>query len=144
MAIAVLVTAAVPGCYCPAEAGRQGGQGFGRRSVNRFPALLYVLCCHPALTAAPQEEGAKAGKAREQMAAKLQQLERQRGEVERTRDELKVGVRGGSRLALSAGLAGLQAGRLERHRGEVERTRDELKVGGAVDGRRWGLRRLRG
>lgn len=39
----------------------------------------------------PQEEGAKAAKAREAMAAKLQQLEKQRGKVERTRDELKVG-----------------------------------------------------
>lgn len=44
---------------------------------------------HP-VSAFMKEEGAKAGKAREAMAAKLQQLEKQRGDVERTRDEFKV------------------------------------------------------
>jgi hypothetical protein len=39
---------------------------------------------------AVQEEGVKAGKAREQMAAKLLQLEKQRGDVEVMRDELKA------------------------------------------------------
>lgn len=41
-----------------------------------------------------QEEGAKAARAREQMASKLQALEARRSEVERSRDELKVGARG--------------------------------------------------
>ncbi len=52
-----------------------------------------ALGCPAAFTCrqSPQEEGAKAAKAREAMAAKLQQLEKQKGEVERTRDELKVG-----------------------------------------------------
>jgi hypothetical protein len=37
-----------------------------------------------------QEEGVKATRAREQMAAKLVQLEKQRGDVEAIRDDLKV------------------------------------------------------
>ena len=49
----------------------------------------------PCVLPVAQEEGAKAGKAREVMQVKLQQLEKQKGEVERMRDELKVGTGAG-------------------------------------------------
>ena len=65
-------------------------------AAGHTPAATVSCRFHTALTAAlqpplPQEEGARAAKAREAMSAKLLQLEKQRGEVERTRDELKVG-----------------------------------------------------
>ena len=61
-----------------------------RRQKLRDVTQLYA--CLPAclFLYALQEEGVKAGKAREQMAAKLLQLEKQRGDVEVMRDELKA------------------------------------------------------
>lgn len=60
-------------------------------SLNKSLTIIQARPLLP-LPALAQEEGAKAAKAREAMAAKLQQLEKQKGEVERTRDELKVGL----------------------------------------------------
>lgn len=56
----------------------------------------------PSALANPQEEGARAAKAREHMSARLQQLEKQKGEVEAARDELKVGGHPGERRAAQA------------------------------------------
>lgn len=66
-----------------------------------------------------QEEAAKAGKAREQTVARLQQLEKQKANVEVVRDELKV------REAVLAACLWWREGGTER------KARDEAGGGGA-------------
>ncbi|PRW33224.1 flagellar associated isoform A [Chlorella sorokiniana] len=70
-----------------------------------------------------REEGAKAAKAREAMAAKLQQLEKQKGEVERTRDELKAEAAG---LERELELARRQIDIERRKQEEMVRERERL------------------
>lgn len=61
-----------------------------RLSVGAGGLLSEATCQCAAGAALLQEEAAKAGKAREQTVARLQQLEKQKANVEVVRDELKV------------------------------------------------------